>query len=121
MSNSEVHALLVQARETISDPARWCQGSLAQDHNGRPVNPIFDPDEAVRWCAKGALLKHRPAYDALACEALDKLSDAARSMRTSSTRLQPVVHVNDKRGHVAVIEMYNRAIAATAPAERGQP
>ena len=47
--------ILTQARELLSDPARWTQGVLAQCADGATTCPN-DPD-AVCWCFHGALYR----------------------------------------------------------------
>lgn len=42
-----------RARNLISDPEHWCQGSWAKDKNGS--NLRFCDDDAVSFCAAGAL------------------------------------------------------------------
>lgn len=39
----------------LSDPLRWTSGSLAEDAEGRHVDPN-DPS-AVRWCLRGAYIR----------------------------------------------------------------
>lgn len=46
---------LIEAKELLSDRARWCQGTNAKTADGRHMPPT-DP-QVVSWCARGALLK----------------------------------------------------------------
>jgi hypothetical protein len=46
--------LLERAFKRIEDPAGWCQGSTAEDADGKPVTA--NNPSACRWCAVGALL-----------------------------------------------------------------
>ena len=51
--------ILTEARELLSDPARWCKGGLAFRADG--VACDARGGDAVRWCALGAM--HRAAGD----------------------------------------------------------
>ena len=45
--------LLEKARGRLKKPNAWTQGALARDERGEPVEP--DSEDAVKWCAHGAL------------------------------------------------------------------
>ena len=47
--------ILRQARELISDPARWTQNAAARSAHGHPV-PVVSP-HAIKWCAIGAIAR----------------------------------------------------------------
>lgn len=48
-----VITLLVAGRALIAEPGTWTQGSHAKDARGEPCD--VESDDAVRWCAHGAL------------------------------------------------------------------
>jgi len=97
---TKVHDTLVAARALIADPERWTQGAWARDEEGGPVGTLSPA--AVCFCAQGALVHvSRSGHE----RALEALSVAAGR--------RPTV-VNDFDGHAAVLEMYDRAIEATA-------
>ncbi len=102
---SETAALLMKARDLISDESRWCQGNLGVDAYGHPTE---DLEFAVRVCSVGALLK---VYDddLPRVRASTALNAASREL---SGNKYGIVDFNDNTGHAAVMEMFDRAIEA---------
>jgi hypothetical protein len=106
MARSLKLQMVERARGLIADESHWCRGDLARDANGMGVCPMSD--EAVKRCGLGALIMaayqiipdHRRAYD-LAVKAM-------RPLHGSAT----LVNVNDVRGHVAVLALFDEVIAA---------
>ncbi len=98
--------IVEQAHALVADEAHWCRGELARDMNGVGVCPTSD--RAIKRCGLGALIMaayqitndHRGAND-LAIQAL-------RPLHGSAT----LVHVNDMRGHAAVLALFDEVIAA---------
>ena len=98
--------IVERARQLIADEENWCQRHLALDVNGAVVSPTSV--KAVKRCGLGALIMaayriipdHRRAYD-LAIKAM-------RPLHGSAT----LVNVNDVRGHVAVLALFDEVIAA---------
>jgi hypothetical protein len=98
--------IVEQARALIADESHWCRGELARDMNGMGACPTSD--RAMKRCGLGALIMaayqitndHRGAHD-LAIQALRPLYGSAT-----------LVHVNDMRGHAAVIALFDEVIAA---------
>jgi hypothetical protein len=98
--------IVEQARALVVDETHWCRGELARDMNGMGVCPTSD--RAIKRCGLGALIMaacqitndHRGAHD-LAIQALRPLYGSAT-----------LVHVNDMRGHAAVLALFDEVIAA---------
>lgn len=59
----EVTLTLRAVRSLLADPARWCQGWVAENARGEPVNP--DDEDVQRLCLLGALQRVNPPGDAL--------------------------------------------------------
>lgn len=84
------------ARALIEDPERWTTGVLARSAKGRSVSPYGRA--AVAWCAFGAADRVRlgsPHY-------------LHRAVTTWSCN--GLGDVNDRLGHAAVLQVYDRAI-----------
>lgn len=90
---------LVQARDLLSNPARWTQGMLAGDESNNQV--AVNSLDAVCWCAIGACNK----VSGNLSEHPDSLRRAAEEMRGWSPS-----QVNDSVGYEATLEMFDRAI-----------
>lgn len=110
-TNTEVHALLIAARETISDPARWCQGDAAQDENGNTVFP-WGPT-AIRVCAATAVFRLHDIHAGEAAKALDTVAQSMGFERGAHGK-RPAANLNDTADHLTVLKMFDAAIAATA-------
>lgn len=95
MNTKEV---LQAAYDLIGDKRRWCQGELARDCNGNGVLPTSQ--EAVVWCAMGALLKIGGCRRA---EVL--LANACFDSHNTND-----VCVNDNLGYAAIRRMFRKAI-----------
>jgi hypothetical protein len=105
---AEALRTLRAARKLIADPQRWTQGTEARNAGGSPTDVYSE--NAVRWCASGAIFRAAPNGDAGA-DALRQASEVA--WRTYDLALPDV---NDQFGHEAVLRVLDRAIAA---AQRG--
>ena len=95
-----------KARLLIADAQHWCRGHLAEDVNGVGVFPTSA--RAVRRCGLGALIS--AAYE------LTNNYDAAHELAHTALRprcgISTLVHVNDLRGHEAVLALLDEVIAA---------
>ena len=91
--------ILRAARELISDPAKWTQGAYARDEKGFQLCTGYDTG-ATCWCAIGALEHIYASMSEL--EAIRYLTLAVSEWPAK---------VNDHKGHAAVLDMYDRAIA----------
>jgi hypothetical protein len=95
-----------KARLLIADAQHWCRGHLAQDAKGVSVFPTSA--RAVRRCGLGALIA--AAYE------LTSNYDAAHELAHTALRphcgISTLVHVNDVRGHAAVLALFDEVIAA---------
>jgi hypothetical protein len=98
--------IVERARALIADEEHWCRRELARDAKGRGVCPMSD--SATKRCGLGALIAagyeitgdDRAAHD-LAIRAMQPLYGTAT-----------LVRVNDLRGHVAVLALFDEVIAA---------
>lgn len=100
---------LRDAAALIADPERWTQKAPARNAAGDPVDP--HSDDAVCWCATGALARvtgktsgYRPLYE----RARTPLYTAALEIRHVTP--SGIAVVNDKLGHVPTLGMFQRAI-----------
>lgn len=102
--------LLCAARERIADPAHWTQGAHARLaphdtlHSGNATIP--DDPLAVCWCADGALIRE--------CQDMAAMQDAADLLDRYSIQQnsRSFVSTNDTLGHRAILEIFDKAIAA---------
>jgi hypothetical protein len=98
--------IIERAQALIADEQNWCRGELARDVKGVAICPTAA--SAMKRCGLGALIAaayqitndYRGAHD-LAIKALRPLYGSAT-----------LVHVNDMRGHAAVLALFDDAIAA---------
>ena len=111
-----VTALLVRARARIADPARWTQGAYARDAEGRQALP--KSQDAVRWCALGALEAELPyrvvdrildiPLDLRYLDAVQRLEESILAEDWATPANVP--GLNDGAGHEAVLAAYDEAI-----------
>lgn len=97
---------LIQARERISTPERWCRGWYAKDADGYPI--LETEDEAASFCAVGAIGAVAPVGQDLCERAQGILHAEARRLGFLG-----VASFNDHRRttHADVLALYDRAIA----------
>ena len=99
--------IVERARSLIADEQHWCRGQLAEDARGRIVLPTSA--KAVRRCGLGAVI-------AVAFK-LTQNYDAAYALAQNALRpycgLSTLVHVNDERGHAAVIALFDEVISSS--------
>jgi hypothetical protein len=98
--------IIEQARALIADERRWCRRHLAHDVNGVAVSPTST--SAVKRCALGAVIA--AAYELTHdLDAAHQLGHGALRPRYGAATL---IHVNDVRGHAAVLALFDEVIAA---------
>lgn len=88
---------LKAARELIADVQHWTIGAPARDAYGASVAGVSK--RAVCWCTIGALVRVEGAWG----PAQDFLREVAGGAS--------LVTVNDRDGHAAVLNLFDRAIA----------
>ena len=116
MSAPLVTQILLNARSLIADPEHWTQCHLALTATGESCDP-WDA-RADKFCAYGALL--RVALDLVSNDyrAAQRLADSATAAllgngkNTGDSFPEGLFAINDYRGHGAVMELFNRALAA---------
>jgi hypothetical protein len=95
-----------RARGLIADEQNWCRGHIAQDVSGVAVSPTLN--SAVKRCGLGALIS--AAYQ------LTHDFDVAYELGHKALRPRygpaTLTHVNDERGHAAVLKLFDEVIAA---------
>ena len=100
--------IVEQARSLIADKQHWCRGQLAEDANGVSVFPTSA--SAAKRCGLGAVIA--------AAYRLTQDYDAANELAHNALRphcgISTLVHVNDERGHAAVLALFDKVIAAAA-------
>ena len=98
--------IVEQARALIADESHWCRGELARDVNGMGVCPTSE--SAMKRCGLGALIAaaYQLTHD---FDAAHQLGHEALRPRYGAATL---IHVNDTRGHAAVLALFDEVIAA---------
>ena len=95
-----------RARELIADKQHWCRRHFGEDANGFPVSPTSP--SAIKWCSLGAMIA--AAYQ------LTHNADAAYQVGYQVLRPRygsaTLIHINDVRGHTAVLALFDEVIAA---------
>ena len=98
--------IVEQARSLIVDKQHWCRDHLAEDAGGVSVFPTSV--NAVKRCGLGAVIA--AAYQ------LTRDYDAANELAHNALRphagISTLVHVNDVRGHAAVLALFDEVISA---------
>ena len=98
--------IVERARALIADEQHWCRGELARDAKGRGICPMSD--SAMKRCGLGALIA--AAYQ------LTHDFDVAHQLGREALRPRygpaTIIHVNDVRGHAAVLALFDEVIAA---------
>jgi hypothetical protein len=97
--------IVEQARALIADRQHWCRGQLAEDASGVGVFPTSA--NAVKRCGLGAVIA--AAYQ------LTHDDDVANELAHNALRphcgVTTLVHVNDVRGHAAVLALFDEVIS----------
>ena len=92
--------IVERARALIADEEHWCRNELARDARGMDVCPLSD--NAVKRCGLGAVI-------AAAYQLAHQLGLEALRPRSGAVTL---IHVNETRGHAAVLALFDEVIAA---------
>ena len=107
MSRPLTFQIVEQARSLIADEQHWCRGQLAANTRGQVVLPTSA--KAVRRCGLGAVIA--------AAFQLTQDYDAAYILAHNALRpycgLSTLVHVNDERGHAAVIALFDEVMSSS--------
>jgi hypothetical protein len=98
--------IVERARALIANESHWCRGEFALDANGSSVCPMSDA--AVKRCGLGALIMAAYQITTDRQEAIGFAIKAMRPLHGSAT----LMHVNDSRGHAAVLALFDEVIAA---------
>lgn len=103
MSKALKLQIVEQARAFIADEQSWCRWHLATDRSGVAVLPTSD--RTVRRCGLGAVIAaaYQLTHDFDAAHDLPRYGPAT------------LIHVNDARGHAAVLALFDEVIAVDAP------
>lgn len=104
MNKYTPESLLSAAYALIRPRSRWTTGELARDEMGRKVVP--GSSKACCWCGIGAIYRCAPRDTKVRQAALQLLSDTAHDMFYVT-----VPTVNDARGHVSMLHVYQYAIS----------
>jgi hypothetical protein len=100
--------LLTQARDLIADENNWTTVFYARGEDGEPLDTGFDP-RAVRFCAVGAC---------------DRTRASEAWLRRAAKELFPTMSgpasVNDRLGHAAAMQMFDRAIEIATAEESAE-
>ena len=97
--------IVERARALIADEQHWCRRHLAEV-NGVTVSPTSG--NAVKRCDLGALIAAAYQLTHDLDEAYKLGHEALRPRYGPAT----VIHVNDVRGHAAVLALFDEVIAA---------
>ena len=94
------------ARTLIADEQHWCRRHLAEDVNGVSVSPTSV--SAVKHCGLGAVIAaaYQLTHD------FDAAHQLAQEVLGAHYRAATLMHVNDTRGHAAVLALFDEVIAA---------
>jgi hypothetical protein len=110
--NAYTQLTLLLARALITDRFRWTSGALARDSYGRVVSPL--DDDAVSWCALGAVYRTVGGDLEAFTRVVDTLDEACRALYGTSIRA-----VNDSPSpfaHCAVLSAFDAAVDEAARA-----
>lgn len=98
MTNKQI---LVAARKLIERPESWTQGWFAKNASG--LSTYADHDDAVCWCASGALIRVAPpGHRAPARNLLDSAAGVC------------IEEFNDSHSHADVLAAFDKAIEAAS-------
>ena len=113
--------LLIEARDRISDPSRWCQNTHARGASGEGVAP--QSTEAVSWCSVGALYasvpeRTQPGFFLFPGDAADARIDRAKRVLQAAigkaaldyTYGYTVTRFNDSHSHEEIMAVWDKAI-----------
>jgi hypothetical protein len=98
--------IVERARALIADEQHWCRGHLALDARGAGV--FATSPSAVKRCGLGAMIA--AAYELT--HDFDAANDLAHKALRPHYSSATLIHVNDMRGHAAVLALFDEVIAA---------
>jgi hypothetical protein len=98
--------IVERARALIADESRWCRRELALDANGVVVSPTSA--RAVKRCALGAVIA--AAYQLT--NDYNAAHQLGHEVLGTHYRAATLMHINDSRGHAAVLALFDEVIAA---------
>ena len=95
-----------RARDLIANEQHWCRRHLAEDVNGVSVSPTAA--SAVKHCGLGAVIAaaYQLTHD------FDAAHQLAQEVLGAHYRAATLMHINDTRGHAAVLALFDEVIAA---------
>jgi hypothetical protein len=98
--------IVERARALIADEEHWCRRHLALDKNGVVVSPTSD--KAVKRCGLGAVIAaaYQLTHD------FDAAHQLGHEVLGAHYRAARLMHINDTRGHAAVLAVFDEIIAA---------
>lgn len=101
---NNVLILLKKARELISEPSRWTQGSYARDRYNRSCSIVKGINTPVSWCSAGALcqIHGTPSANGEAYRALQKTCMILQNKN--------LLRFNDLNTHSDIITMWDKTI-----------
>jgi hypothetical protein len=105
--------ILIEARALIADPANWTTKAFARNDKGNAVTATGE--QACKFCAVGAIRKVLGSdnYQPKLYQLWSLLDDSTGADGLS------IAHINDSRGHLEVLQAYDRAIDKAKQWERG--
>ena len=94
-----------RARDLIADEQHWCRRHLALDANGVVVSPTSA--RAVKRCGLGAVIAaaYQLTHD------YNTAHQLCHEALGPHYRAATLMHVNDSRGHAAVLALFDEVIA----------
>lgn len=104
--SAQAAADLRAARELISDPERWTVGYAARDEHANPTSPMSK--NAKCFCAIGAIQRVTDGSVQRSCNAEMLLYAYIEEQYPDHPYIS---HVNDKLGHEATLDMFDKAAA----------
>jgi len=114
----KTRAVIVRAREIISDPDRWTPASQAVDADGNWVRAR--QAKAVRFSGAGALRRAAmeliPDYDSSAFKAADDAYWAVNTRWGRTVRYDNLEFINEK-GHQAMLAVFDEVLASKCKCE----
>jgi hypothetical protein len=106
LSRSLKFQIVERARELIADEQHWCRRHFGEDANGVAVSPTSA--KAVKRCALGAVIA--AAYQLT--NDYNAAHQLGHEVLGTHYRGATLMHVNDSRGHAAVLALFDEVIAA---------
>ena len=110
----KVH-IIEHARSLIADERHWCRHQIALDRDGLAVSTT--DNRASKYCAYGALMA--AAYH------MTNDSRAAYELAYRTVNYfggtEAIIHVNDVRGHAAVLALFDEVIRIHTSARMARP